>query len=129
MVPMRVPLEMSLPARPEWDLVARSVVLSFASGRGVGSVSLGDLGMVCGQIWEEIANSPGVTTASVKASRQGVSIHLEVTGTGEGEPIPDQLGGWSSQVARAVVGHLSQNVSISRSRNSVRIKAEFPIQA
>lgn len=123
---MTAPVEISLPARPEWDLVARSVVLAFASAQGVPSSYLGELGMVCGQIWGEVADAPGVTNAAIVVSHSGDAIHLEITGTGEG-PFPHEPGTWSSQVARAVVGHLSRTVSVTRSGDSVRIQAEIAI--
>jgi len=92
--------------------------------------------MVCGQIWEEVAHAPGVAEMSVKTGWSSGIIHLLVEGRlpaglpAEGEAhedaLPDLGSGWSSSLTRAVVGHLTRTVTLSRSRDTIRIEADFP---
>ncbi|MFO7547481.1 MAG: hypothetical protein R6X29_01230 [Acidimicrobiia bacterium] len=121
------PVEIQLPALAEWGLVARSVILAYAGARGASSTSLDELGMACGHMWEEVADSPGVVSTSITATTRGDAIHLVLEGTGNdllpGEPR------WLSPVSAAVVGHVARRVSVSRSNERVRIEADLPLGA
>ena len=108
-------------------MTARSVVLSFASIVGMESSRLHELSLVMGQLWEEVAYSPRITHTSVRTAFVDDAVRLEVEGTGDGETLDDESGGWSSLLTSQVVRHLTHDVSLQRSSRHLRIEAVFPL--
>jgi hypothetical protein len=105
------------------------VVLSFASVCGLGASQIDELGLVCGQIWEEVAYSPGVAEMSVTTAWTDGAIHLEVEGRAYEEALPSSTTEWASRLTRVVVGHLTKTLTLHRSRDTIRIEADFPAEA
>ena len=122
-------VEVLLPAQSEWAPVARNVVLSFASVCGLGASRIDELGLVCGQIWEEIAYSPGVAEVSVTTAWTDGVVHLEVEGRAHEEALPISPTEWASSLTRIVVGHLTKTLTLYRSMDAIRIEAGFPAEA
>lgn len=91
------------------------------------SSRLQDLSLVIGQLWEEVAHSPGVTLTSVRTALVDEAMRLEVEGIGDGETLDDESEGWSSPLASQVVRHLANDVSLQRSSEHLRIEAFFPL--
>jgi hypothetical protein len=100
----------------------------------LGAAQIDELGLVCGQIWEEVAYSPGVAETSVTAAWTDGSIHLVVEGhlivddRANEEPLPSSTD-WSSNLTRIVVGHLTKTLTLHRFRDTIRIEADFPAAA
>ncbi|HEX5671556.1 MAG TPA: hypothetical protein VFY46_02435, partial [Acidimicrobiia bacterium] len=93
---------------------------------GLGASQLDELGLVCGQIWEEVAYSPGVIETSVTTALTDGSIHLVVEGRASEEALPSSGTDWSSNLTKIVVGHLTSTLTLHRSRDTIRIEADFP---
>jgi hypothetical protein len=105
------------------------VVLSFASLCGLGASRIDELGLVCGQIWEEIAYSPGVAEISMTTTWTDGAIHLEVEGRTHEEALPAPTTEWDSSLTRIVVGHITRTLTLHRSVDTIRIEADFPAEA
>ncbi len=118
------PVQLTMPARPEFGWVARRVVLAFANTVGFASSRLEELGVATGGIWEEAALAPGVLQATIRLRAEGGSLRMTLEGTGETSP-SGPVGGWSSPVTAALVGHVARQATIDRSEDGLQIETFF----
>lgn len=126
-----VPILLSLPARSEWEWVARRVLLAYAHSLGMNSWRLEELGFVIGRMWDEVALAPGVEQATLTMSAAKADLSLMLEGSRERDEGDtderDQVEetGWSTHLTSTLIAHLTHKASIARAGDRLVIEASF----
>ena len=125
------PILLSLPARSEWEWVARRVLLAYAHSLGMNSLRLEELGFVIGRMWDEVALAPGVEQATLTMSAAEADLSLVLEGNrGRDDDYTDERdkageAGWSTHLTSTLIAHLSHKASIVRTSDRLLIEASF----
>lgn len=129
--PTRTPkrLTVILPAEPEWSLVSRQMILSYANAAGMDSLRLEELAVVGDHLWDEVAYAPEVHQTELSLEAHKRSVSLIMAGIPPSPAGPSGGGNsrkrWSSPVSAAVITHLADEVEFENDRLSIKATVNF----
>jgi hypothetical protein len=95
------------PVEPRAEVIAQTVLISFAHSEGWPLTASGDLGLICSLVWQELAVAPMVSDSDWRISGGDGSIQVEVRGL-PSEPSDGALDGWSSDTSARLMGRLAK---------------------